>query len=206
MFSSWRIFSIIVARLLVLISIRVSAALVASITKASPEDGALDASGAFLTWGSAIFTRLYSEGAVMTMTAFGCIHHTSSWNDKLKKYINRYETSPTLQSNWYDEGSLPGVPPMSHAAQNVGLDYEDNEDDEDDSSERLYLFKRIFGGRWERKLLLVIAVAYFIEEIAVLVLNVLSLVGSFESNNAIFFTPDDEPGQCAIGPDDLRGT
>lgn len=85
-----RFCGILLARLLIVFSIKISAALVASISSSDPKDGALDASGAFLTWGTAILTRTYYEAFHMTLRATGFFFDFEEdpfWDTELREYL-----------------------------------------------------------------------------------------------------------------------
>lgn len=189
----YRVIFIVMARLLIIGAVKVSAALVASITKASPDDGALDASGAFLTWGTAIFTRLYYEGIKMTMAVLEFTKNECVWDDKLKDFF-----------------SIQGS--EEHVISKEGGDREDQEflttDESSDSKRsrnRVSLIRKIAGGNFERRLFLITTVLYFASEISVLTANVLDLVGAFaETPDRIsFFSSDDQGGQCGITSRDV---
>lgn len=188
-----RIFFIILSRLLIVGAVKVSASLVASITKASPEDGALDASGAFLTWGSAIFTRLYYEGFKMTMAALSLMTNDAIWDDKLKEFLNDgLQNTKDIESNNGDPSSIEITRQNS---------------DSIISLKRISILKRLFGGRIERKLLLVTAALYFASEISVLISNVLVLVGAFidDPEHVNYFTDETERTPCFTSGD-ISGT
>lgn len=188
----YRLLWITLARILIVGAVKVSAALVASITKASPEDGALDASGAFLTWGTAIFTRLYYEGFKMTMAVLEFTDNNTVWDDKLREFLSVRRTYPH-ECPWEES---PGV-----------LDDEDLCVDRDRGvtdylQGKLSIARRLTGGNLERKLLLAttLTLFYFASEVSVLTANVLVLVGAFlqnaDPNHTNFFAAEEDGREC----------
>lgn len=193
----YRLIWITVARILIFGAVKVSAALVASITKASPGDSALDASGAFLTWGSATFTRLYYEGFKMTMAALEFVDNNTVWDDKLRDFLSvrRNSSRPSClheTSANPDEGQI--------LAQDRGF--------VNRLQGNLPLVQRIVGGNSERRLLLVTTIVYFASEISVLTTNVFNLVGAFMENadpdDVSFFASDEGAEPCFSSKDAPR--
>lgn len=186
-----RLFMIICARLLTVGAIRMSAALVASITKSSPDDSALDASGAFLTWGSAIFTRVYYEGFKMTMAALDFTQNESIWDDELKEFLSINRTHDKVKDN----EDLNNDQQVSDQLQQGFL--------QATSTKTPHLIQRIFGGSAERRLVLLTAILYLASEISTLSANIMSLLSPFlEPESVNYFTDDKQPGQCGIRPQD----
>lgn len=198
-----RLLMILLARVLTIGAVKLSAALVAAITKTSPEDGALDASGAFLTWGTAIFTRLYYEGFKMTMVAIGFINSERVWDRKLRDYLN-----PEYLS----------LKAFTDKDRNAGGVHAEEEEEEETialrtesvlphSGGNLPIMQRLLGGRIDRKLLMLCTLGYFASELSVLVANLLGLIGAF-SNRARapnYFAEDALGGQCGIQGKDWLG-
>eukprot|EP00178_Gracilaria_changii_P014762 TRINITY_DN413_c0_g1_i2.p1 TRINITY_DN413_c0_g1~~TRINITY_DN413_c0_g1_i2.p1 ORF type:complete len:371 (-),score=36.18 TRINITY_DN413_c0_g1_i2:2277-3389(-) len=187
---SWlRLFWIILARLLILGTVKISAALVASITKASPEDSALDASGAFLTWGSAIFTRLYYEGFKMNLATLEFIDADSVWHDELRNFLSaRTAHQPD------DEDEL-----LTSESKDPSAGEAINQ-----NSYRLTIRQRLLGGNFERKLLMLTTILYIASEISVLTANVAALVDAFRGDldRVVYFSSDDSAGQCGLSSSD----
>lgn len=189
---SWlRLFSIITSRLLILCAVKISAALVASITKASPEDGALDASGAFLTWGSAIFTRLYYEGFKMNLTILEFVDGDTVWHHELREYLS---ARPVISEDEDELLNKTEVEPNGSVA-----------DRNKRTADRLTIRQRLLGGNFERKLQMFTSVLYIASESSVLTVNVIGLVDALRSNpaNAVYFSSDDSAGQCGLSSSDL---
>lgn len=189
---SWiRFFSIITSRVLILCAVKISAALVASITKASPEDGALDASGAFLTWGSAIFTRLYYEGFKMNLAILEFIDADTVWHHELREYLSARVAIPDDEDEMLNksEGGL-----------------NDRATDRNQrTADRLTIKQRLLGGHFERKLLMFTSVLYIASEISVLTVNVIGLVDALRTKptDVVYFSSDDSAGQCGLSYSDL---
>lgn len=191
----YRLIWITLARILIVGAVKVSAALVASITKASPDDGALDASGAFLTWGSAIFTRLYYEGFKMTMAVLEFTDNNTVWDDKLRDFLSVRRTSPNQKSSEENPGESDDEDLYVDGDRGV-TDYLQG---------KLSVLQRLTGGNLERKLLLVTTVLYFASEISVLSANVLVLVGAFlqnaDPNHTNFFAAEEDGHECFSSSD-----
>lgn len=191
----YRLLWITIARILIVAAVKISAALVASITKASPDDSALDASGAFLTWGSAIFTRLYYEGFKMTLAVLEFIDNDTIWDDKLKEFLSLERTSSGSSSSQE----------TSRGPDAEGLVTSQERGTVNLSRKKVSIVRWIFGGNIERKLLLISAVLYFASEVSVLYTNVMGLVGAFsESANpddVIFFASDESAETCFSSKD-----
>ncbi len=193
-----RVFGIIVARVLIAISIKVSAALVASIANSSPEDGALDASGAFLTWASAILTRTYYEAIQMTLRALGFIAGNKIWDRELREYLEPYNPTPDP-----DEESI-----QEQQSQSVGLlqdpcrKCEQCEKSKRRVTKGRTLYQLLFWPPKDRLALTIHAILYIISECATLFINLKDFVNTFSSDAArTLFVPGDEAGQCGIVKD-----
>lgn len=186
-------FCVVVARLLIFLAVRASAALVASITKASPNDSALDASGAFLTWASAIFTRLYNEGFIFTAAVLDLINKDGACVSHLQKYFKdtRVRTS--------DASDIPSDDTSAGQAYDNGTS--------EPEKQNVSTWRAFVTSRWEKKLFLFSVVLYVAQETTVLIVNVLTLVGSLAETepNVVFFSADEEEGQCPLNGSDIRG-
>lgn len=165
-----RLACVFIARLLIIFSIRVSASLVAAIVNADPNDSALDASGAFLTWASAILTRVYYEAVRMTFTAVGIFKNEGSWDQELREFLS---PAHGRDSDVEAEGLMA-------------------------REERLSPWQRLTGGRVDRLLLIGDAVLYVVVEITTLVVALLQLMGYLTQSNGIQFSEGESGGQCSI--------
>lgn len=193
-----RVSAIIIARVLIEIAVRISAALVASLTKGSPEDGALDASGAFLTWASAIWTRIYHEAFRMTLTAIGFYKDVTTWDAELREFLrpdpSQHGASGTSCSN--DSSTLEKLENDIPESSTFGIDQE--------SPVAIPMSQRLFGGRMERRLLILNSCIYVGVEVAEMVLHLIALIGdiSQKPGKRSPFVPDDEAGQCGVRGED----
>lgn len=195
------------ARLLIVAAVKLSAALVAAIANSYPDDalnGALDASGAFLTWASAVFTRFYYEALKMTLVAVGFYHHGAVWDIDLRRYLSplrvRGAGRAMLEDEWRREER------RLSQARSDGEDIDDD-DEEDPASEERHAFfappslpfsKRFAGGRIDRKLLMLVALMYMVSELSALTSSLLQLVGYLTQRNAFVFADAETAGQCGI--------
>ncbi len=183
-----RVAGIVFARVLIGISIKISAALVASITNSSPADGVLDASGAFLTWATAVLTRFYYEAIQMTVRPLGFLSGSELSNRQLRKYLK-----------------LPGLNSSSESSA------EEECDGESECSFKVLLrthcescahctiYELLFWPRKARLILAIHAFLYFFAESATLIINLHRLINDFSPNAArTLFVPADEAGQCGI--------
>ena len=196
-----RVAGIIFARVLIAIAIKVSAALVASIANSSPEDGALDASGAFITWASAILTRTYYEAIQMTLRALGFLSGDKIWDRELREYLE--PTDPNAKQIVADEEEfIEESVSQPETLENACEKCEFCEKAKKRSTSGLGWYKLLFWGRKARFVLLCHALLYIVSEAATLIINLKDFVSSFSSDAArTLFVPADEAGQCGIKSD-----
>lgn len=200
---------ILIARLLIVLAVKMSAALVATIANSHPDDalnGALDASGAFLTWATAIFTRFYYEAVKMTLIAVGFYHHGAVWDVELRRYLSplykklkpQRDQEHGYDNGWPEQEEIPVQ--LAALLPQVSNRLEDLSEEE----RALYIqhpltfAQRFKGGRIDRKLLMLTALLFMIAEIAALTKNLLQLVGYLTQRNAFMFSSSENAGQCGI--------
>lgn len=186
---AFRLTCVLIARVCIILAIKISASLVASISKSSPEDGALDASGAFLTWGTGILTRAYYEGFQMTLGAIDFFGDDFPWDKQLRHYLS------------------PHYPHYGRAPQHEEANTEavsSSRSGSEDSLPYLTIFQRLKRGRIDRQLLMIHALVYFGVEIATLVIILKDFISSLSSPAAQqIFVSGDEAGQCGITRQDV---
>lgn len=187
----FRLSCVILGRLLIVVAIKISASLVASISNSDPEDGALDASGAFLTWASAILTRAYYEAFQMTLRAIGFFEDKFAWDEQLQEYLSPH----------YEQLTVAAEEPASSIA---GTEARSSVQERQEP--KLSIVQRLMGGRWDRRLLIAHAFIYIGTEIATLVINLKDFVNSFSHpNERTIFVSSEFAGQCGIMEEDAPG-
>lgn len=221
-----RVTAILIARLLIIFAIKISAALVASISNSSPEDGALDASGAFLTWASAILTRTYYEAIQMTLKAIGFFEEQSFWDQELRIYLNPYHNrkkknldQESVQQSSVDLNSVNaihnGLPSRTDLSMvELGDGREEAKDlidlenySNSTAPKKASLLALFTGGRRDRQLLLFHSFIYMLSEITMLIINLKNFVDSFSDDAArTLFVSEEEAGQCGITGSDAPCT
>lgn len=170
-----RFMLLFVARILIFCTVKLSAALVASISNSDPNDGALDASDAFITWGSAIVLRMYYEGLNLLIRAIGYVGEKSEWCHIVDKFLGREENLVRL--------------PISRGTSNR-------------STSRPIRERRKSAAV---VLLVLHTVLYLTTEISVLVINFVEFINRYAGKDEAKFYPMDKAGQCGIMDEDLVG-
>lgn len=194
-----RIISIVLARLCIIFSVKLSSALVAVTANSPGIDSGADVGGAYLTWASAILSSLYHESAMMTFIATGYVVQTNTWYPNLRVYL----------SPWYNH------------LRNPETDFFDlqNMEESNDSSpgdqvrsryQALTLFERIKGGRIDRHLLILTALLYVAMELITLIISLLQLLDDLSGTSgkdSVFVDAGDSPeiARCPIRLADLAG-
>lgn len=194
-----RIISIVLARLCIIFSVKLSSALVAVTANSPGIDNGADVGGAYLTWASAILSSLYHESVMMTFIATGYVVQTDTWYPNLRIYL----------SPWYNHLRNP---------ETEFFELQDMEEPNDSSPgdqvrsryQALTLYQRIKGGRIDRHLLILTALLYVAMELITLIISLLQLLHDLSgasTKDSIFVDAGDSPesARCPIRLSDLAG-
>lgn len=180
---TFRLGLIISARFFLLSSIKISAAVIAMIINLpNAMDSGSDVGGAYLTWATAVFSTVYYEAALMTITATGLSVSGRPWYP----YLCQYFSPCKVEGNIYEEDSIM-LPRkwVRHQERVLGM----------------RLKQRILGGGSDRVLLLVSACLFIVTELTGLFINLHNLLNALppdsEQNGVVF--SNEEIGQCSIG-------
>lgn len=169
----WHLLVIILARIFVIIASKLSAALVASISN-TENDGALDASDAFITWGTSIILRVYYEGFELLYFTIALKEHRPEWLGLLKTYMPVSRSTHDVET-----GRLQEVSDKKPSA--VG---------EESHPRHLRMFNAA--------LLIVHSMLFIATDMTILVLNFVGFIKKYSGEVRLPFKPSEDAGQCGI--------
>lgn len=193
-----RIIAVVLARLLIIFSIKLSSALIAVTQNATTEDRGADVGGAYLTWATAVLSSVFHESLLMTCTATGFLEKSDTWYPQLCHYLSPLKANVT--------GTYQQSNDISHVEAQRTPDNE-SEVQLHPTAHSISLWQLVTSGRIDRHLLILAAVLYVLMAVTTIITSLLQLLQSLSTNsNRNVFVPGDEAGQCPIMGTDILGT
>lgn len=200
---AFRFICIVLARLLLIVSVKAAGALVATIANSDPGEAAIDISGALLTFASAIYVRIYYETFSINLTALGFYGDHAMWDRELREIL-----SPTYSR---DEGTL-GLAEYEDDLHGEGVALDDSRHDERTGSSHLVrpvgLYRMLVGGRADRILLFTTMLLSAATEATNLILYTVEVVKAANVTDPAVprFAAEGVADQCNIHGRFLQGT
>lgn len=158
-------------------------------------EDAIDLSSLYLTWATAIMTRLFYESLKMTVAAVSFSADSSAWYKQLSEYM-----SPLFGNCDFDDEQVDLIDDVESSDAIRG----NNEKRRVRNVKRLSIWKRTCGGRLDRKILIFAAALDIIFELANMILNLSTLLSSLHSqeSTSIFAKEGEENQQCSANNSD----